>query len=735
VAIDGESALEVPPPPPTINVSGNSVGRSTDVPDMDIVELSQVLVYTASRRLTSVELAPSVVTVITADDIARRGYKSLYEALGDVPGFQELGVAAWGLLSNRGLVADNNVSYLFLVDGHSMANIVFRGYYEEYRFPLLAKVERIEIVRGPGATLWGSDASMGVINIVTKNGSSVDDGSSGAGKILADYDHEFTLKRDIVNLAYGKRFGHERDLYMTFNVSNSNAPWTDGRIAGPNGLQQPAWLWFRMNQWDYDPSFDFFVKYRWDGLEIEAGVNQSGYMQPFYTPFDGTKAGSFTSRRNWIDVRRPFRISDTLQLDARIYLDDYSNRGKQWQLADNSVVLTNETKATIVGVEPVLHYEGEAANALLGLSASHGRWTVNDYNSFSGTDLNYAVFAEGSYPVLRRLRLTAGVRFEGNRGRGTNTLPRFSAIFGPWNNWALKYSYNTGFVRFGTNFSPTPEFVNGFWRVNGSEPQRSRSHDLQLNYKSNRTAAAVTVFSQRLTSLPAYIGDKGPVIGQIDGVNVYHGIVGLSPLQSYGVEVEGEHRFGDFLKLYANAAYQHARWSQRYPFGESGNFDIVRDTSLSTDGLVPTTVPAYTWNLGVNFDITRKLLFNVHYRGNARTYVKTNTSPPGFQTVHAKHFLDATINYSPRQGLVLSVYGKNILDNEDPIPHINSGFIDQPLRRQIGLKATVEFALKRFGTCSPPGRALRARRSFPLRWTVVGSAASCHQRFVRRRSL
>ncbi len=233
VPIDDGSALEVPPP--TINVPGNSVGRPTDVPDMDIVELSQVLVYTASRRLTSVELAPSVVTVITADDIARRGYKTLYEALGDVPGFQELGVAAWGLLSNRGLVADNNVSYLFLVDGHSMANIVFRGYYEEYRFPLLAKVERIEVVRGPGATLWGSDASMGVINIVTKDGSSMDDGSSGAGKILADYDHEFRLKRDIVNLAYGKRFGHERDLYMAFNASNSNAPWTDGRIAGLPG--------------------------------------------------------------------------------------------------------------------------------------------------------------------------------------------------------------------------------------------------------------------------------------------------------------------------------------------------------------------------------------------------------------------------------------------------------------------------------------------------------------------
>jgi hypothetical protein len=446
-----------------------------------------------------------------------------------------------------------------------------------------------------------------------------------------------------------------------------------------------------MNQWDFEPSYDFFAKYRGDGWKIEGGVNRSGYMQPFYTPFDGSKAGTFTSQRNWIDIQRPVRINERLQLDARIYADDYSNAGRQWRIADNSLVLTQDIGATTFGIEPILHYEGEAANALLGFSLNHSRWRVNDYLKSRGDDLNRAVFAEGSYPVAEKVRLTAGVRFESNRDRGSNTLPRFSAVFGPWDNWALKYSYNTGFVRFGTNFSSQPEFVNGIWRVNGSEPQQSQSHDLQLNYKSNRTSAAVTIYKQRLTAIPAYVGDKGPVIGQIDGVNVYHGVVGISPLEAYGVEVEGEHRFSDFLKLYANAAYQHARWSDRYPFGVEGNFDIVRDTSLTTEGLVPTTVPTYTWNVGVNLDITEKLLFNLHYRGNAGTYVKTNTSPPGFQKVGAEHFLDATINYSVRSGFALSLYGKNILDNKDPVPHINSGFIDQPLRRQIGLMATIGF--------------------------------------------
>jgi len=308
----------------SILLSTLSVASATDLVaynsnsnDLTLEQLGEVQFYSASRRLTSIDLAPSIVSVVTSEEIKRRGYKTLYEVLGDVPGFQNLTVAAWGLLSNRGLVEDNNASYLFLVDGHSMVNITTVGLYEEYRFPLLAKVKRVEIVRGPGSTLWGSDASMAVINIITKDGNDVDDGKKDSGKIELAYDYESSLKRNVVDLTYGKSFGEDHDFLLTANYSDSSAPWTDGHIAGPNGLYQPSFMWFRMNQWDCNPSHDVFLKYRNADIKVEGGITQIGYMQPYYTPFDGTKAGSITNARNWLDMQYAPQLTNELKIETR----------------------------------------------------------------------------------------------------------------------------------------------------------------------------------------------------------------------------------------------------------------------------------------------------------------------------------------------------------------------------------------------------------------------------------
>lgn len=688
-----------------ILLSTLSVASATDLVaynsnsnDLTLEQLGEVQFYSASRRLTSIDLAPSIVTVVTDADIKRRGYKNLHELLGDVPGFHNLTVAAWGLLSNRGLVEDINVSYLFLVDGHSMVNITTIGLYEEYRFPLLAKVKRVEIVRGPGSTLWGSDASMAVINIITKDGNSIDDGQNASGKIELAYDYESRIKRNVVDLTYGKSFGEDHDFLLTANYSDSNAPWTDGHIAGPGGLYQPGFMWFRMNQWDYNPSYDVFLKYRDGDIKVEGGLTKIGYMQPYYTPFDGTKAGSIANARNWLDMRYAPQLNNEFKIETRLFGDAYSSTDTQWQTADNALILNYVQKVNTVGGESILDYDAQSVKALMGIFANHSTWDVNFATHDKGIDKNYAIFSEGSYSGIEKLNLTAGARLEKNDGRTQtkNVLPRFAAIYNFYPEWFLKYAYNTGVVRFGAHYSPKPEFVpqpglGSFWRVHQTSPQKSKSHDLQLSYRSDTTSGAITLYQQQVTSIPAYVGTAGPVIGQINGLPLYYGTMGFANFESYGVELEMKHALTDRLALNGNAAYQHGRWDNRYPFGAAGGFDIVSNTHLSTYGLEPTSVPTYNWNLGVDYDVTSKLLFNLQYRGNARTHVKTQTAPSGFETWGAMHYVDINLNYIRDKSLEFSLYAKNLFDNSHPLPHINSGYIDQYLRRQIGFSATVKY--------------------------------------------
>ncbi len=671
----------------------------SNLSELSLEQLGQVQFYSASRRLTAIDMAPSIVTVVTDADIKRRGYKTLHEVLGDVPGFHNLTVAAWGLLSNRGLVEDINASYLFLVDGHSMVNITTIGQYEEYRFPLLAKVKRVEIVRGPGSTLWGSDASMAVINIITKDGNSVDDEQSASGKVELAYDYEARHKRNVLDLTYGKSYGADRDFLLTANYSDSDAPWTDGHIAGPSGPYQPSFMWFRMNQWDYNPSHDVFFKYRDGEVTVEGGATEIGYMQPYYTPFDGSKVGLVSNARNWLDMRYAPQLDNQFKLETRLFGDAYRSTDKQWRTSDNALVLDYVQKVHTVGVESILDYEDRAVKALFGVFANHSTYQMTFAPPASGTDDNYAVFSEGTYSGFSKLNLTAGARWEQNRGRTQteHVLPRFAAIYTLDPQWFLKYAYNTGVVRFGANFSRQPELVvqtgglGDFWRTHQVSPQRSKSHDIQLSYRSDKTSGAITLYRQQVTSIPAYIGTAGPVIGQINGLPLYYGTMGFANFETYGVELEAKHVATDRLALNGNVAYQHGRWDKRYPFGAAGGFDIVTNTHLSTYSLEPVAVPTYTWNLGVDYDVTSALLLNLQYRGNTQTHVKTVTNPSGFGTWGAMHYVDINLNYTKSKSLEFTLYVKNLFDNSHPLPHINSGYIDQYMRRQIGGGATVKY--------------------------------------------
>ena len=160
-----------------------------DLRDFSIDQLAQLQVTSVSKRPVSLSEAPAAIYVITHDDIVRSGATSIPEILRLAPNLQVAQTSASSyVITARGFsgnAADQNFSdkLLVLIDGRSVYTPLFSGVYWDLQNVLPDNIDHIEVISGPGATLWGANAVNGVINIITRKSSETQGGvvTLGAG--------------------------------------------------------------------------------------------------------------------------------------------------------------------------------------------------------------------------------------------------------------------------------------------------------------------------------------------------------------------------------------------------------------------------------------------------------------------------------------------------------------------------------------------------------------------------
>jgi iron complex outermembrane recepter protein len=140
-----------------------------DVTALSLEDLMNLKVTSVSKREQKLGVAAAAIFVITQEDIRRSGARNIPEALRLVPGLEvaRIDENKWAIAS-RGFNGRFTNKLLVLIDGRSVYTPLFSGVYWNVQDVLLEDVERIEVIRGPGATLWGANAVNGVINIMTK---------------------------------------------------------------------------------------------------------------------------------------------------------------------------------------------------------------------------------------------------------------------------------------------------------------------------------------------------------------------------------------------------------------------------------------------------------------------------------------------------------------------------------------------------------------------------------------
>jgi iron complex outermembrane receptor protein len=380
----------------------------SDLGQLSIEELANLPVTSVAKRAEPISQAPAAIYVITHDEIERSGARSVPEMLRLAPNLQVAQTSASGyIITARGF--SGNPAYqaftnqlLVLIDGRNVYTPIFSGVYWDMQDVLPADVDRIEVISGPGATLWGANAVNGVINIITRAANDTQGGhiEVGAGNLETGW-----------SARYGGKVGDAlawRAYFKTFWAKNTLAAakqGNDDHWSRPQGG-------FRV---DWTPSAADTVTVQGDayrGSEALAGsVDQiiSGdnitsrwnrslggwgalQLQAYY---DHPERGAVsTSGRSWLD---------TIDLDLQHSFQVGSRHEVVWG-----------------GGGRINHYEINPGNGL----------TFNP----PSRDLKLAdLFAQDTLSLTKKAKLTVGLKLEDDAYAGLAILPnlRLSYTFAP----------------------------------------------------------------------------------------------------------------------------------------------------------------------------------------------------------------------------------------------------------------------------------------------------------------
>ena len=268
----------------------------------------EVEVSTVSRQTSTVGRSPAAVFVITQEMIRRSSARSIPELLRMVPGLHVARISGnrWAI-SSRGFNGNYANKLLVLLDGRSVYTPLYAGTQWENQDTPLEDIERIEVIRGPGATVWGANAVNGVINIITKNSRDTHGALVNVGG--------GTEERDFATVRYGGKVGcgmHWRAYGKYSNRDNGFSP------LGANDQWQIGQTGFRMD-WDVDPCQ--VDKVTFQGDYFDGHPNNMRTIPLLVAPYQETVRDRGTTRGTNLLTRWTHTNSEDSDFSLQCYYD------------------------------------------------------------------------------------------------------------------------------------------------------------------------------------------------------------------------------------------------------------------------------------------------------------------------------------------------------------------------------------------------------------------------------
>ena len=374
--------------------------------DLSLEQLGDIEVTTQSKEPEEIWRTPAAISVLTQEDIRRLGATNVPDLLRMIPGvFVGTVNSSYWAVGVRGFTSNFSKSLLVLIDGRSVYTPLFGGVYWSVQDTLLEDIDRIEIIRGPGGTVWGENAVNGVINIITKKSSETQGVllSNVAGN-LEKYNGELRAGGSGQNISY--RF------------------FTKGFVRGPevhpNHRDPDEWHSIRGGF-----RADWTVSRR-DQLVLEGDIYKGNSpRESLNTDTEDPVSGGDVVARWSHDLSAAHDNSSNLFIQT--YVDRTIREGvvggiKQWTVNFDSALRVRA---------------GEHNNVILGAGYRHNPTLFTQHNPFVNflpQRQNYdlaSLFAQDEIAVGHRVFLTAGLKAEHNIFTGWEVEPAGRILFQP----------------------------------------------------------------------------------------------------------------------------------------------------------------------------------------------------------------------------------------------------------------------------------------------------------------
>jgi len=604
--------------------------------DYTIEQLTDVVVTSVARQETRLSEAPASVFVISGAEIRRSGATSLPEALRLAPNLQVARADAHDYaISARGFGSTLANKMLVLIDGRSVYSPLFSGVFWDSHDVVMADIERIEVISGPGATIWGANAVNGVINIITKSARDSQGNQlvlrGGAAGASGSVRHGGQLGNN----------GHYR-VYAKL-VRHDDVGREDGSVSGTGWRRQQAG--FRAD-WEDEARSTTLSGDVYDGKLDEAGAQD-------------TRLGGANL------LARSVRTLDgggTLRLQA--YLDH--TRREQTLGTQRLETLDLEAQHNLhLGERHSLAWGG-------GYRVSRDRIRSSPWLSMLNANrtLRWAnVFVQDEVRLGSTLRATAGVKAEHNIYTGVEWLPSARLAWNVQPNalaWAALSRTVRAPARFdrdlrlaaGTAADGSPRYVVD----GGPDFQAETARVIELGYRAQPAPAlsySATLFHsdyERLRTLAMRPGAPAHFENRAQG-------------RASGLEAWASWQVLRGWRLLGGAVFQDVR---------------IKTEGLSRDwsrllGMAPNDPKRY-WSLRSAHELGADLQLDLALRHVGKL---TRPAVPGY------HELDARIAWQARPNLELALVGRNLL--HDQHAEFGEPGLRQTFERSLGFSAILQF--------------------------------------------
>jgi len=529
-----------------------------DLTKLSIEELMKIevaTVYGASKYEQKVIEAPSSVSVITADEIKKYGYRTLAEILRNARGFFVTYDRNYSYAGVRGFgrPGDYNTRILILVDGHRINDNIYDQALIGTEFPIdVDLINRVEIIRGPSSSLYGTSAFLAVINIITRSGQDLKDfkGVEASAEVASfetykgrlSFGNQFKSGLEILlSGSYFKSHGKHHLYYGEFD-----APATNFGIA---------------DNLDGDKFYNFLSKLSFHDFTLEGVFHSREKEIPtasFGTIFNDPRARTIDDR-GYLDLKYDHTFSNQFNVIARLYYDNYYYNGDYpfdyppitlfrdfawgqwwgWELKITKTLF--ERHKLVIGGEFQDHFQQDQKN--------YDKDPYLLYLDDKRDSTVWALYLQDEFEIFKNLILNAGIRYDRYSTFGRSTNPRLALIYSPFEKTTFKLLYGTAFR--------APNVYEFYYQGGGNKsnpdlkPERIQTHELVWEqYIGKHLRGTASVYHYKIKDLISQQTDP------MDGLLVYNNV---GKIEASGLELELEGKWVNGLKGRISYAIQQTK--------------------------------------------------------------------------------------------------------------------------------------------------------------------------------